>query len=525
MKGFFGALAATLALAVTPAYASAPLSWTFMGPVSPSASPYSDPTGCSGNTTGVVYPGTEVEPWIATNPANAGNSVAVWQQDRYTNGGANSLRAAYSVNNSWANPANQPAFTLCSGGDPESVGVNGFERASDPWVTIASDGHVAYFMALAFNQSHALDSAMTVSRSFAQDGVVGNEWETTPKVLIYDPNFHVLNDKNSMTADRFTDADHENYAYAIWDRLVFPNERSKGKSYENAGAFYGPTWFTRTTDGGATWEPARKIWDPAQERNDQGRNDQSIGNQIVQTGTGRLVDVFTWINNDNGGGQKGGNRKGYKIGILTSGDRGQTWSDHATVLTHYIPGEVVDPTTGEPVRTGDIIPEIAYDPRANSNTVYVVWQGRTATSRSSIFLSKSTDGGDTWSAPEVVNTQRSVEAFTPSIRVDRNGRVAITYYDFRNDTSSTPLWTDYWSITRGPNETDWAESHISGKFDHRNAARARGFFLGDYAGLSAADTSDVFHAVFGQSGANDEEAEADLGEVEEESDIEEADGH
>jgi BNR/Asp-box repeat len=506
-----------MALSAAPAYASAPLSWTYMGAVSPSTSPYS--AGCSGSTTGINYPGTEVEPWIATNPANPGNSIAVWQQDRFTNGGSNSLRAAYSVDNAWANPANQPAFTKCSGGT--TPGVNAFERASDPWVTFASDGHVAYFMSLEFNQSEALDSGMYVSRSF--DG--GAHWETTPQVLKYDANFHVLNDKNSMTADRFTQQPYPNYAYAIWDRLVFPNERSKGKSYENAGAYYGPTWFTRTTDGGATWEPARKIWDPAQERNDQGRNDQSIGNQIVQTGTGKLVDIFTWINNDNGGGRPGGNRQGYKIGVITSDDRGQTWSPHATVLTHYSPGTVVDPTTGDPVRTGDIIPEIAYDPRAGSNTVYAVWQGRSATQRSSIYFSESTQGGDagSWSDPVVVNSPNSKEAFTPAIRVDKNGRVVINYYDFRNDTSSTPLWTDYWSIARDPGDTDWAESHISGPFDHRTSAVARGFFLGDYAGLSAADNSDVLHSVFGQATGSYKSDPNDP--VDEESDIEEYDGH
>jgi hypothetical protein len=472
-----------------------------MGPISPAASPYADPVGCSGSTTGTLFPGTEVEPWIATNPANPGNSIAVWQQDRYSNGGANSLRAAYSVANDWLNPANQPAFTLCSGGT--TPGVNAFERASDPWVAIASDGHVAYFMALELNLSHALDGGMTVSRSFAQNGVVGATWETTPKALIYDANFHVLNDKNSITADRF-DPDS---AYAIWDRLVFPNERSKGKSYENAAAFYGPTWLARTTDGGDTWEPARKIWDPGQEHHNSGRNDQSIGNQIVQTGTGKLVDIFTWINNDNGGGGKG-----YKIASISSDDHAQTWSN-ATLITRYIPGVVVDPTTGDPVRTGDIIPEIAYDPRPGSNTVYAVWQGRSASSRSSVYFSTSTDGGDNWSEPEIVNQVVSTEAFTPAIRVDTNGRITITYYDFRNDTSSAPLTTDYWSITRDPGDSDWAETHISGPFDQRTAAVARGFFLGDYAGLSTADTSDVFHAVFGQSSGSPPAHESDIQEA------------
>src|SRR4051794_21184864 len=450
MRKGITALAALLALFCAPAYAGAPLNWTNLGPVSPALSPYD--AGCSQSTTGTLYPGTEVEPWIATNPHDDGNSIAVWQQDRYSNGGSNSLRAAYSSNGQWLHPANQPAFTRCSGG--LTPAVNKFERASDPWVTFASDGHVAYFMALVFNQSASLENGMTVSRSF--DG--GHSWEETPTVLRYDSSFNTLNDKNSMTADRFD----PNTAYAIWDRLVFPNERSKGKSYENAGAYYGPTWFTRTTDSGANWEPARKIWDPAQERNDSGRNDQSIGNQIVQTSPTHLVDVFTWINNDNGGGRPGGNRKGYKISVITSDNNGQTWSDHATVISPYIPGVVADPTTGERVRTGDIIPEIAYDP--GSDNVYVVWQGRSASSRSAIYFSESTNGGEDWSDPVVVNKVPATQAFTPAIRVDRTGRVAINYYDFRNDTSSTPLTTDYWSIVRDPGSTDWAENHISGPF-------------------------------------------------------------
>ena len=488
------ALIVACAFACAPAYAGAPISWTAIQPVSPTGSPYTP--GCSGSTTGTLFPGTEVEPWIATNPADAGNSIAVWQQDRYSNGGANSLRAAYSSNDQWLNPANQPAFTKCSGGTVPTV--NGFERASDPWVTFASDGHVAYFMALAFNVSQSLESGMTVSRSF--DG--GATWEQTPKVLRYDPSFNVLNDKNSMTADRF-DPDK---AYAIWDRLVFPNERSKGRSFENAAAFYGPTWFARTTDGGDTWEPAHKIWDPGQEHHNSGRNDQSIGNQIVQTGSGDLVDIFTWINNDNGGGGKG-----YKVASLRSTDDGQTWSN-ATLVSRYVPGVVVDPTTGAPVRTGDIIPEIAFDPRSGSDTVYGIWQGASASSRSSIYFSKSTNGGQTWSTPVVVNKVASAEAFTPAIRVDKDGRIAINYYDFRNDDDTAPLTTDYWSIASTDGGDTWSESHISGPFDQRTAAVARGYFLGDYSGLSAADNSDVFHAVFGQSTGTPPAHESDIEE-------------
>jgi hypothetical protein len=166
------------------------------------------------------------------------------------------------------------------------------------------------------------------------------------------------------------------------------------------------------------------------------------------------------------------------------------------------------------VRTGDIIPESAIDPRSTSNTVYVVWQGASPSSRSSVYFASSTDGGASWSEPKIINKVTRTQAFTPSIRVDKNGAITVTYYDFRNDTASTPLTTDYWSIVSRDGGASWDESHIDGPFDQRGAAVANGFFLGDYAGLGAADNSDVCRAVFGKSTGTEAEPESDIEESE-----------
>lgn len=81
----------------------------------------------------------------------------------------------------------------------------------------------------------------------------------------------------------------------MWDRLEIPQEQADAAAFENTIGFRGPTFFTRTTDGGASWEEARMIFDPGQEN-------QTIGNQIAVLpdnadfeapwkSTGRAVDL------------------------------------------------------------------------------------------------------------------------------------------------------------------------------------------------------------------------------------------
>ena len=52
--------------------------------------------GCTADAvasqSGTVYLNSEVEPWIDVNPTNSANVVGIWQQDRWSNGGAMSLK-------------------------------------------------------------------------------------------------------------------------------------------------------------------------------------------------------------------------------------------------------------------------------------------------------------------------------------------------------------------------------------------------------------------------------------------------
>ena len=188
--------------------------------------------------------------------------------------------------------------------------------------------------------------------------------------------------------------------------------------------------------------------------------------------------------NDNGGGDRGGRVRGAALG-RTAGRAGSapiTVSRLGTV-------EVTDPETGDPVRTGDIIPEIASDERAGNDDVYAVWQDArfNGFQRDQVAFSRSTDGGLTWSTPVRISQRNETQAFTPAIRVDGNGNIGVTYYDFRNNDPATPaLETDTWFTRSTDGGRTWSEERVTPtSFDMRTAPVARGFFTGDYEGLTA----------------------------------------
>jgi Neuraminidase (sialidase) len=123
---------------------------------------------------------------------------------------------------------------------------------------------------------------------------------------------------------------------------------------------------------------------------------------------------------------------------------------------------------------------------ADANGVlYATWQDSRFSSgaRDGIALSRSTDGGLTWSAPVRVNAQPAVAAFTPTVHVRSDGVIGVSYFDFRSNTASAAtLPTDYWLATSTDGQT-FTETHVTGPFDLDLAPSADGLFLGDYQAL------------------------------------------
>jgi hypothetical protein len=411
------------------------------------ASPFA--AGCEGTAAaGTLYANSEVEPYVAVNPGNPAHLIGAWQQDRWSNGGARGQLSAASFDGgrTWA-PSAAP-FSRCTGGNAGNGG--NYERVTDPWVSIGPDG-TGYQIAAAFDNGGS--NAILASRS--DDG--GLTW-SAPATLIRD-GANPFNDKESIFADPFLPG----FAYAVWDRL------------SNTG--HGPTYFSRTIDGGRSWETARPIYDP-------GGNNQTINNQVVALSDGTLVTFFTRFDVAANGSATA------TLATIRSTDQGITWSAPTTIAVMQSIG-ATDPENGTDVRDSSNLGSIAAGP---GNTLVVAWQDArfSAGARDGIAFARSTDGGQTWSAPSRVNRDPGVQAFGQTVAVLDDGTIGITYFDFRsNTTDSSTLFTDYWLVRSNDGGATWRESRVAGPFDLGTAPNAGGLFLGDYQGLGAVGTEFV----------------------------------
>ncbi|MFJ9696345.1 neuraminidase (sialidase) [Kitasatospora sp. NPDC101183] len=410
----------------------------------------------SGDGAGTNSPSAEDEPYASSNPLDPANTITVYQQDRWSNGGARGLSSSYTTDGVHFTQTALP-FTHCApGGLP-------YQRASDGWVSFGPDG-TAYASALIFD---ATTPRNAVAAATSYDG--GRSWKHVTE-LIKDNDPAIGDDKNAVTADPVTPG----VAYQVWDRL---DQVGGTTPY-----FDGPGYLSITRDFGRTWSTAAPFVITSTTP-----NTQTIGNQIVvDPRTDTLHDFFSWITYTDATASAVAE---VHYGMVTSTDQGRTWSSPSRVVTDTSVPEVHPnaPTDAtKSLRAGAGLPSVAIDPQTGE--LYLAYEGSDFNGGryDAIQLVHSTDGGRTWSGPTRLNQAPNAPAFTPSITVTRDGTVAVSYYDLRyltpGDTTTLPTAAWLLSFPRGGEDSP-VERQITPVFDWLQAPYAGGHFLGDYEAL------------------------------------------
>jgi hypothetical protein len=487
------AVGLTLAVAVGPALAGSAVHQVTNAGNDPFAA-------CAVNAGGINYTRSEVEPFGSVNPTDPGNIVTTFQQDRWSNGGAHGLAAGASRDGGASWSVVPLPFSSCAPNTPADLQ---YEAASDPWVSFgpgtASDpkhGATAYTISISFNESRGRNGN-TVGVAASSDG--GSTWahaqslhadaQSGVPIPVADNNFQFFHDKESVTAD----PTRPGWAYAVWDMLIGPSPSELANRH--SASFSDDTLFSRTTDFGATWSPVRVINTSA---NPSTTKNQTIGNiVVVDPRTGTLYNFFNQIF---GTGSSASGNRGDNAAFQKSTDGGLAWTA-PQIIAHMDDAGVsdpnnVDPTTNAapaPFRVGNGLPEPAIDPRTGD--LYTVWEDARFSGQDEAVITRSTDGGATWSTPKRVSTPGS-PAFTPVVAVTDSGRagqagtVGVTYYQLGasspGSSPTTYLIKRFAAAAASDSssvDTAVAATTVLGPFNMLDAPFAGGYFTGDYVSL------------------------------------------
>jgi len=177
-------------------------------------------------------------------------------------------------------------------------------------------------------------------------------------------------------------------------------------------------YFGKSTDNGATWSSETA--------------DRYINAQDGQHACGSPVagERPLDMDMDNSGNlyvvwaESLGTTDAYEIMLLKSTDQGETWihsdADFPVSYTGVPNVNAYDPSLG-----------IDYD-----NNMYVVWHQNAPSGHAEIHISKSTDGGDTWTgslADRIISLDDGYAAANPDIVIDRNNNIYVVWAESESD--------------------------------------------------------------------------------------------
>lgn len=342
-------------------------------------------------------------------------------------------------------------------------GGHDFLLGFDPSGTVDSQGR--YFVAYGVSDGGGANGIVAVSSS---DG--GASWTKTNPV--------VLNLKGNNFEDKYWIAADANPSSPFADRLYIAWDRNKGNNQI--------LLVSSSSDQGQTWSEPIKIND---------------GKSKFE----RVIYAFPAVAPDGTVYVLWHDYARRVIFIDQSTDGGATWGQDVAVATTNVGFGVNIGCNGG--RSMTPAPQMAIDA---SGTIYLVF-ARDADPGSGlnfdVFLTRSTDGGGTWSAPRRVSATSAGHQYNPSISIDSLGALNVSYLDRRDDAANCRTHT-YLSRSSdaGATFTDFRVTDVDSNFNGNPNGP------GDYSGIAClgttafpyfADHRDANAAVDGNSGTLD----------------------
>lgn len=340
---------------------------------------------CLGGSSALRF---EREPHAAVNPKDPDHIVASWMVAARNSDGAIQAAASFDGGRSWTPPVTLP-INACAGGPFDFL-----PRASDPWVAFGPDGR-AYVSAIGFKPTEDVDEAGAVLVVSTPDG--GRTWDP-PGVASLTRTPEYFHDNTAIAAD----PNRPGTAYVVVTR-------------REPAAKIGPAAMSKTVDGGKTWSPVRTITPRT-----AGLPSVSAPQILIDPRTGHLFVFY------------GHGPRGSRISFVKSEDSGESWSEPVLVTEGTPLRELAKyPGTSKDLRMAEDIQHSAIDPK--TGRLYVVLTtgeltGGGDSQMTQVALTTSDDGGRTWSPIQRVNADPGKPAWRPSLAVDSEGHVAITYF-------------------------------------------------------------------------------------------------
>ena len=220
--------------------------------------------------------------------------------------------------------------------------------------------------------------------------------------------------------------------------------------------------FSKSTDGGDTWTAAQKINEFDGNCIDE---DDTVEGAVPALGPNGEIYV-AWA------GPNG-------LVFNKSLDQGDTWLNQEIAIDpmpggwdYGVPG--IYRANGLPITKCDV------SGGPNHGTIYVNWTDqRNGTNDTDVWVSKSTDGGDTWSSPIRVNDDPAgKQQFFSWMDIDQtNGNLFFTFYDRREHSdTNTDVYLAY--------SLDGADTFTNVKISESPFLPNSGVFFGDYTNIT-----------------------------------------